>query len=173
MVAPSPVLPAIGVPTPAVQDLDVPTVTVPALFETVAPATNVPVTATPPTEDLQRKEREVSMAELARDIMSISDHEYVPVDRPSAARGVEADAESPAVAELDTVAPLFESDRQASADLMIGPARKGGLLRRSKGSPHKDTPDDSEGFDPMNELGTSPEPEPAEGKARSRRLRLR
>ena len=106
----------------------------------------------------------MSMAELARDIMSISEQEVTsPESVDQTGIGEESDAGT----------TQFDSERQASFDLMIGPARKGGLLRRSKGPQHRDSVDESQGFDPMNELGTSPELEPATGKMRSRRMRLR
>jgi hypothetical protein len=70
-------------------------------------------------KERQRKEREVSMAELARDIISISEHEPVTND-------AEGDGESQAASAADDAA------RHASFDLVIGPAPKGGRLRRSK-----------------------------------------
>ena len=107
-------------------------------------------------KDRQRKERDVSMAELARDIISISEQEPISPESVDAA----ADGE-----ESDAATTQFDSDRQASFDLMIGPARKGGLLRRSKGQQHKDPVDDSKGFDPMNELGTSPGSNPRRARS--------
>jgi hypothetical protein len=81
------------------------------------------------------------MAELARDIISISEQDSDNRDASNAANNGEPGAEASQV----------ESDRQASSDLIIGPVHKGVRLWRSKSSSHKDAADESEGFDPMNE----------------------
>ena len=105
----------------------------------------------------------MSMAELARDIISISEQDSDTRDASDAANG-----------ETGTDPSQVESSRQASSDLIIGPAHKGVRLWRSKNSSHKDAVDESEGFDPMDELGTAAELDPAASKSRSRgRLRLR
>jgi hypothetical protein len=132
-------------------------IAVPAVTQPTAPASSEPRTK----KDRQRKERDVSMAELARDIISISEQDSDTRDASDAANG-----------ETGTDPSQVESSRQASSDLIIGPAHKGVRLWRSKNS--KDAVDESEGFDPMDELGTAPELDPASGKSRSRgRLRLR
>ena len=103
------------------------------------------------------------MAELARDIMSISEQESV---------AQVSTGDSPE----EGVDPSIESDRQASFDLVIGRAPKGGRLRRSKSSVQKDSAGDSTEFDPMDELATTreAEAEAAATKGRSKgRLRLR
>jgi hypothetical protein len=133
----------------------------------VAAAFDAPIAETIATseprgrKERQRKEREVSMAELARDIMSISEQE-------SAAK---VSTENSATGEVD---PAVQTDRQASFDLVIGRASKGGRLRRSKASSSKESVDDSTSFDPMDELATTREAEAAASKTRSKgRLRLR
>jgi hypothetical protein len=152
------------VPNPAVPDLGVfqqasSQPGIPAATATQIAAETEVVSPEPRTKkDRQRKERDVSMAELARDIISISEHESGPSDGADAAGNEEQGAG----------ATQFESDRQASFDLMIGRAPKGGRLRRPKGLSNKDAADESEGFDPMNELGTSPELDPSASKGRFR-----
>ena len=103
----------------------------------------------------------MSMAELARDIMSISEQESV-------ARVSTGDSDT---GEVD---PAIQSDRQASFDLVIGRAPKGGRLRRSKSPSSKGSVDDPTSFDPMDELATTRQAEAAASKSRSKgRLRLR
>jgi hypothetical protein len=72
-------------------------------------------------KDRQRRERDVSMAELARDIISISEQESVPRDADEHGEHAQGGAASP-----------DEAARHASFDLVLGPAPKSGRLRRSK-----------------------------------------
>jgi hypothetical protein len=87
----------------------------------------------------QASESAVSMAELARDIFAVSDD-----DVSGAAPGAGG-----SVAAADTV-------RQASSDLIIGPAPKGGWLKRGKASGSKARTPSAENpqveDDPMSEL---------------------
>jgi hypothetical protein len=161
--APVPVPP---VPVPPVLAAPVPMPPVPVAQEVPA-SLDAPMAETIATseplgrKERQRKEREVSMAELARDIMSISEQESVAQVSTDDSPGEEVD-------------PSIESDRQASFDLVIGRAPKGGRLRRSKSSVPKESAGDSTGFDPMDELATTREAEAAATKGRSKgRLRLR
>jgi hypothetical protein len=148
----------IAVGNPAVPAPPVTTVGLPNLFAD----THQPVAATHPapvTPVLQtREESGVSMAEMARDIMSVSDQE--PIPRVSAlAVGIE----EPGIPMVQS-----DSDRRASFDLLIGPATKGGRLKRSKGSMQKGPVDSSEEFDSFDELAHSPELDTAGAKGRSR-----
>lgn len=81
-------------------------------------------------KERQRKEREVSMAELARDIISISEQEPVTVD----SAGSDSESQVGGAGE--------DAARHASFDLVIGPAPKSGRLRRSKIPIPKDAADE-------------------------------
>ena len=72
-------------------------------------------------KDRQRRERDVSMAELARDIISISEQESFHSDTNDQGGQTSDGAGSP-----------DEAARHASFDLVIRPAPKSGRLRRSK-----------------------------------------
>ena len=164
--APPAVAPPIAEPAPIPDPVPSAGAPVAARFEPQAsfdqPARSAGEITSPPEpvtkkEQPERKEREVSMAELARDIMSISEQESA-----SATGSNSSDGEDP-----DTVSDFVEFERQASFDLILKPAPKGGRLRRSKGSAQKE-PLESEGFDPLNELGTSPQLDTAGAKNRPR-----
>jgi hypothetical protein len=77
-------------------------------------------------KERQRKEREVSMAELARDIISISEQESVPRDANEQGGQTQGGETQGGATTPD------EAARHASFDLVIGPAAKTGRLRRSK-----------------------------------------
>jgi hypothetical protein len=87
----------------------------------------------------QGSESAVSMAELARDIFAVSDDDV---------SGTAPRADS-SVSAADTV-------REASSDLIIGPASKGGWLKRGKASATKGRTPSAENSqvedDPMSEL---------------------
>jgi hypothetical protein len=108
-------------------------------------------------KERQRREREVSMAELARDIMSISDPEAVQSEASE-----EEEGQPGASAEVDV-------NRHASFDLVIGPAPKSGRLRRSKMSTPKDAAEELADLVSDTEL----EPKMAEAGAEKGRTRSR
>ncbi len=109
-----------------------------------APAAASPAVAAPAVVG-EPSESSVSMAELARDIFAISE------DDASPGSGGSADGSA-----------RTERGREASSDLIIGPAQKGGWLKRGKASgakgrtPTTEDPQGPEGSqgsdDPMSEL---------------------
>ena len=97
------------------------------------------------------------MAELARDIMSISEQEGVALD----ATGQEVPS-----------ATADDPSRHASFDMVIGPAPKGGRLRRSKIPTPKDVAEEL--ADLVSDSALTAEDASSSEKSRSRsRLRLR
>jgi hypothetical protein len=114
-----------------------------------------------PKKGRLRREREPSMAELARDIIGISEQE--------GGGASSSDSEEDA----DGVTTADDSTRQASFDLVIGPAPKGGRLRRSKSATQKLPRNEIDDLVPP-ENGDQHESSDAQGKSKPRsRLRLR
>jgi hypothetical protein len=107
-------------------------------------------------KERQRKEREVSMAELARDIIAISEQE--PGSLSSNGHGAETEGEG---------STADETGRHASFDMVIGPAPRGGRLRRKIPTP-KDAAEELADLAADSGLETGVEAGGDKGRMRSR-----
>jgi len=114
--------------------------------------------------DVAAAELRLSMSELAREIIAVSE------DEPTA---TSPNPRIPRAPEDEAAAVPADDGRSASFDLVLGPPQKGGKLRRSKPAISQERFLDPEGLVPNGEYGDSETPEKSE-KGRSKgRLRLR